>query len=291
MKGMGTDEKAIIAVLAHRTSQQRLEISRSFKAAFGKDLIKDLKSELSGNLETIVLAMMQERSHYEAECLRKAMKGIGTDETVLIEVLCTRTNSEIQHIKASYTELYKRDLEGDIQSETSGHLRRLFVSVLQACRPENTPVDMARVKADAEALRAAGVGKIGTDESKFNEVLITRSFAHLRAVFREYATLTGSDILRTLEHEMSGDIKGGMKAIVHSVIDRPSFFADRIYKSMHGAGTDDDSLIRLVVTRSEVDMVEIKQAFLTNHKKTLAKMISDDCSGDYKRMLVAIVGE
>jgi hypothetical protein len=39
-------------------------------------------------------------------------------------------------------------------------------------------------------------------------------------------------------------------------------------------GTDDESLIRLVVTRSEVDMVQIKQAFLANYHKTLAKMIS-----------------
>jgi len=58
-----------------------------------------------------------------------------------------------------------------------------------------------------------------------------------------------------------------------------------------GMGTDDQTLVRIVVTRSEVDMVEIKQAFLTNYHKTLAKMITDDCSGDYKRMLVALVGE
>ena len=58
-----------------------------------------------------------------------------------------------------------------------------------------------------------------------------------------------------------------------------------------GLGTDDATLIRIVVTRSEVDMVEVKQSFLTNYHKTLAKMIQDDCSGDYKRMLVAIVGE
>lgn len=76
-----------------------------------------------------------------------------------------------------------------------------------------------------------------------------------------------------------------------------------------GLGTDDHTLIRIVVTRCEVDMVEIKQAFLLNYHKTLAKMISvltncplvsvrlltlffqDDTGGDYKRVLLAIVGE
>ena len=67
-----------------------------------QDLIKDLKSELSGNLEECILALMEPSVLYDARCLRRAMKGMGTDEECLIEILCSRTNNEIAEIKKVY---------------------------------------------------------------------------------------------------------------------------------------------------------------------------------------------
>jgi len=71
--------------------------------------------------------------------------------------------------------------------------------------------------------------------------------------------------------------------------DRPEYFADRLYKSMKGAGTDDSTLIRVMVSRCEVDMVQIMQAFQRKYGKSLVQFIKDDCSGDYERILVALI--
>ena len=58
---------------------------------------QDLKSELSGNFEDACTACMHETAQYEALELRKAMKGAGTNERVLIEIILTRTAEEVFH--------------------------------------------------------------------------------------------------------------------------------------------------------------------------------------------------
>ena len=52
---------------------------------------------------------MRRPSEYAAHELRKAMKGPGTDEEVLIEILCTKTNASIEAIKADYEKVRNHD--------------------------------------------------------------------------------------------------------------------------------------------------------------------------------------
>ena len=62
----------------------------------------DLKSETSGNFENVLVALATDMPKYEADLLYKAMKGLGTKESILIEILTTRTNDDIRKIKDAY---------------------------------------------------------------------------------------------------------------------------------------------------------------------------------------------
>ena len=291
MKGMGTDENAIIGIVSKRSNAQLVDIQQKYKVLFGKDLLKDLKSELGGNFETLVLALFHPSIDYKAICLRSAMKGAGTDEEALIEIITPQNNEQIKAIVAKYTELHGRNLEKDIDSELSGDFKRLLISLCQGARDAFTEVDEEKAAKEAQDLYDAGEGQWGTDESRFNQVLALRSFPQLRAIFDQYKKLAKRDIVSAIDKEMSGDLKRGMQAVVKVVENTPLFYAERIYGSMKGAGTDDDTLIRVIVSRCEIDMVQINDEFMKAYKKSIGTMIKGDCSGDYKNLLIALVGE
>ena len=71
--------------------------------------------------------------------------------------------------------VHKRKLEDDIISETSGNLKNLLVSMVQGNRLEGNMIDRAKARRDAKALLEAGEEKWGTDESRFNVILCSRS--------------------------------------------------------------------------------------------------------------------
>jgi hypothetical protein len=291
MKGLGTDEKAIIDVLGHRTTYQRLQIVEKYKLLYGKDLMRELKSELSGHFEDCILALCLSPSDYDATELRNAMKGAGTDEDTLIEILCSRTNAQIRKIKEAYSRLFEgRDLEKDVMSETSGHFRRVLVSLLQCNRDESISVDWNAAHRDAEALFKAGEQNLGTDESVFNQILASKSPGHIRAVIVEYSKISERGLEEALKSEMSGDTLRAFLAIVRVMQNKPKYFALQLRKSMEGAGTNDRSLIRIIVTRCEIDMGLIKREFDQENKKPLEEWIKGDTSGDYKRILLALIG-
>lgn len=67
-----------------------------------QDLNKDLKSELTGNFEDLILALMTPTVEYQAKELNYAISGVGTNEQTLVELLCSATNQEIHHMRAAY---------------------------------------------------------------------------------------------------------------------------------------------------------------------------------------------
>uniref|UniRef100_A0A8C4N6Q9 Annexin n=1 Tax=Eptatretus burgeri TaxID=7764 RepID=A0A8C4N6Q9_EPTBU len=290
MKGFGTDEQAIIDVLAKRSNSQRQKLLVQYKTCYGKDLIEDLKSEISGKFEDVVLGLLKKPDVYDAQQLREAIKGAGTDERCLIEILASRKNKNIQEVFRTYKTEYGRNLEDDVMSDTSGHFQRVLVSLITGNRDEDIPVDNDLVMKDAQDLYEAGEKKLGTDETKFLSILCSRSVPHLRRVFPEYENICNKDIEKSIKKEMSGSLEDSLLAVVRCVKNKPSFFAWALHRSMKGMGTDDKTLIRLMVSRCEVDMLDIRHEYKQDYGESLYAAIKGDTSGDYRKILLELCG-
>uniref|UniRef100_A0A6P7G4I3 Annexin n=1 Tax=Diabrotica virgifera virgifera TaxID=50390 RepID=A0A6P7G4I3_DIAVI len=290
MDGLGTNENAIIEILARRTNEQRRQIEHTYKTMFGEDLIETLKGELGGDFEDVILALMKEPLDFQVEELHRAISGMGTDDDSLVEILVVHDNEEIQRLSERYQELYETSLEDAIRGDESGTLQRLLVSLSTGGRDDSGLVDKNSAIADAQALYDAGESSWGTEESVFNSILCLKNKRQLKLIFDEYETMIGHSIEDAIDNEFSGSTKNAYLALVTSIRDKPVYLATKLHDAMHGMGTDDKTLIRIIVSRSEIDLEDIKEAYEAKYAKTLYERVSDDCSGKYLKTLLTIIG-
>lgn len=199
-------------------------------------MIENIQSETRGNFENLLVALLTPTLDFYIKEIHDAMAGIGTDEDVLIEILCTLSNYEINTIKEHYQKKYGKDLESAIKGDTSGNFKRLLVSLCTANRDESGITDVEQAKADATSLLRAGELMMGTDESVFNSILCQKNFEQLKLIFKEYQTITGHSFEEAIRNEFSGEIMDGFLAIFRCVNNKAEFFAHQLMKSMKGLG-------------------------------------------------------
>lgn len=69
-----------------------------------------------------------------------------------------------------------------------------------------------------------------------------------------------------------------------------SKFLQVLHKAMKGLGTNDNTIIRVIVTRAEIDMQYIKAEYLKKYKKTLNDAVNSETSGHYRTFLLSLLG-
>jgi annexin A7/11 len=227
-------------------------------------------------------ALCTDPADWDAQLVRKAVGGLGTDESLLSEVLCTRTPGELKAAAASYQKLFNRNMEADIKSDVSGDLGLVYACVFSPARGTRS----GNVEADAEALFKAGAGKLGTDENSFINIIASSSREHAEALFYEYAKKHGKALDVVIRDEMSGDAG---KALAQLATPPHVLFADKIRGCMQGMGTNDEKLIRLLTTQRGRNLKAAGKHFLEVHRQTISAAVTSETSGDYRAILLKML--
>ncbi|PAN35367.1 hypothetical protein GQ55_6G192500 [Panicum hallii var. hallii] len=289
-KGFGCDSTTVISILAHRDATQRALIQQEYRAVFNQDLARRIASELSGHHKRGMLLWILDPAARDATILKQALTGDITDLRAATEIVCSRTPSQLHIMRQTYRARFGCHVEHDVTERTSGDHQRLLLAYLAIPRCEGAAADQAAAALDARDLYRAGERRLGTDERAFIRVFSERGWAHLAAVARAYRHMYDRSLEEAVKGETSGSFGFGLLTILRCADSPARYFAKVLHKAMKGLGTSDSALIRVVVTRAEIDMQYIKAEYHRMYKRSLADAIHSETSGNYRTFLLSLVG-
>ncbi|KAI0134836.1 Annexin [Daldinia grandis] len=122
----------------------------------------------------------------DIEVIHEAMRDIGCNTEALVRAF-TSSKYEIPwamaQLTTNYNKRFTRDLAKDIESETHGRVKAVFLTLIQG--PLGQDVRVLIVALD----------RVGTDDDALMDVLLCRSNADIRAISAEYKRIKGSELL------------------------------------------------------------------------------------------------
>ncbi|CAJ2501488.1 Uu.00g043410.m01.CDS01 [Anthostomella pinea] len=294
MKGIGTDEKTLIRVLATKDPLQIENIKSTYFRDHSRTLEKDILSETRGWFETGLVAIIRGPLLHDIHLLHSAMDGPGTKEKVLNDVLLGRSNADMKAIKGMYQHTFNRPLETDIKGDLSMKTERHFLIVTGANRAEDSaPVIPQAINQDVTELYRATEGKVGTDEMIVCSILSTRNDNQIRAINHAYEQKFRRRLEDVIRKEFRGHMEEALLYQLRHATDKYMHAAALLEDAMAGLGTKDHLLVSRVVRYhwDQSAMANIKGAYQQRYHKSLASRIKGETSGDYGRLMLACIGE
>ncbi|RAL43975.1 hypothetical protein DM860_014112 [Cuscuta australis] len=287
--GWGTNEALIIQILAHRNAEQRKSIRDIYASTYNEDLLKDLDSELSSDFQRAVLLWTLEPAERDAYLVNEATKRLTSSNRVIMEIACTRSSHDLFKVRQKYHDRFKKSLEEDVAYHTFGDIRKLLVPLVSVFRYEGDEVNMTLARKEANILHEKISEKAYSDEELLR-ILTTRSKAQLNATLNHYNDHFGNPINKDLKADPKDEYLALLRAAIKCMTYPEKYFEKVLRMAIKGLGTDEWALTRVVTTRAEVDMESIKNEYHKRNSIPLERAIAGDTSGDYERMLLALIG-
>jgi annexin A13 len=129
----------------------------------------------------------------DANLIRKACAGLGTDDDLLISLLCQRTKNQIQAIARYYQQVYNKSLKQVIESECGGNYKR-FLLFLCETRGEYL----------CNQIRSAMSG-LGCDKSLVNELICLSTKDEVFEMKEIYERTFDKSLSDKLRSELGGE--------------------------------------------------------------------------------------
>lgn len=266
-----SDTTKIVEFICKLNKEQRLKLKETYVASYGTELIKDLEKVLSGNVEKLVCGLIKSFIDFDAEQIYLSMKGLGTDEDTLSEMIATKPSRHLNKIKQRYPELYNETLENDIKGDTSDYYRNILIAMIQGGRSDNPYPNSQKMK-DI-------VNKLNDDNENIKEsfvsYLVNCSYGEICTICREYEKIHNKNILEGIKNKFGKDEYNFFNVLLNYISDPGKFFAEKIH------GFKDKDLIRIIVSNEEI-LNDIKDAYKELYNTELIDDIKNNTDGDFQ---------
>ncbi|KAM3230683.1 hypothetical protein ACQJBY_061083 [Aegilops geniculata] len=300
MGGLGVEETALVSALGRwrKQPEKRAQFRRGFPGFFAPagagaiercsdDYVRHLKTEFA-RFKTLMVLWAMHPWERDARWAHRALHKKHHPVAVLVELACTRAADELLGARRTYHTLYHRSLEEDVAYRIKdAAANRLLLGLVTAYRYEGPRVDEELAREEAAAL-SAGPGAKAAQSELVVRVLATRSKPQLRATFRLYRELHG----KPLEEEFGGDAPCLREAV--RCLESPAKYFGEVIDGAFKEGADKQAkaaLTRVVVSRSDADMEEIKETYLKQHGAKLVDVVAKNTHGHYRDALLAMIGK
>ncbi|KAH8808135.1 annexin-like protein [Xylogone sp. PMI_703] len=220
----------------------------------------------------------------DAEALRKAMKGFGTDEKTLIHVLTRLDPLQMAAVREAYHRRFGRHLLQDVQSETSSWLEEGLCAIIRG-----------PLQQDCHILFTAMSGP-GTKEAILNDVLLGRSNADLRAIKELYQKLYHKSLEAAVRDDLSMKTERHFMMVLAANRNEESSpvipqqieqDVTEIYKATEGKiGTDQLLVCEILTHRSDAQIGAIAYTYEKRYSRTLETVIKKEFSGHMESALL-----
>ena len=278
------DYSGMTNFVTKRSHKELMKLRQIYKIKFGIDLMPELKSNLPGIYKKTVLALFTDPVEYDIDTIYKCMKS-DTSKNEMIEIFASRPDWYLIKIKNLYAKKYNLDLEEQIKEGTLDDFKKLLLGILECQRSTNEAPDLDYCKRVAEDLEQEESEKLTVD-STINIIFIQSSPQEMLTISKEYNKSTQKLITETIDKNFKGDVKRLLKAILIAKISPSEYYANLIYEAISGSLLDECA--RLLVTRAEIDLNQIKKYYKKLYENDITEDIRSKDSNEYTNLLIEI---
>ena len=124
------------------------------------------------------------------------------------------------------------------------------------------------------------------NEDEITKFTLNHTNAQRVKLREDYQAKYSRDLIKDFESNFKSEFKDCLVGLYKSPAE---FDADLLYNAMKGAGSDKEVMTEVVCFRSPEEFEAIKAKFQEKYGKDLISEIKDECSGDYRKIILALL--